>query len=264
MASNFLQNPPSNMLRLLRLPTLHRCWILLPRAIILNSMHLGQFKVSPLIFYIEPLQGKLWNICKILKQMTPWQLYLLTVRTICHLVYCVTRVHLWVLFLLYIHTLELWVYARAVATAAGEQWWWALLFVSMGRTVDSKQFLAISIGSFIYVASMSRFRPRQREGTRIMRKALLNKPLERLFRGPVSSLDPVLQLILMQMVLLILTQVLFVQVEIHYTHFVHALDYLSECSVLIIARDLFLFIFYFYILCIFKLLLLLYLISKLN
>ena len=108
----------------------------------------------------------------------------------------------------------------------------------MDRTVDSKQFLAISIGSFIYVASMSRFRSRQRERTRIMCKALPNKPLERLFRGPVSSLDPVLQLILMQVVLLILTQVLFVQVEIHYTHFVHALDYLSECSVLIIARDL--------------------------
>jgi hypothetical protein len=109
----------------------------------------------------------------------------------------------------------------------------------MVRTVDSKRFLAISIGRFIYVVTKSMCRLRQRERIHIMRNALLNKALERLFRRPVSFLGPVLKLSLLQVVLLILNQVLFVQVEIHYTHFVHALDYLSECSVLILVRDLF-------------------------
>jgi hypothetical protein len=86
----------------------------------------------------------------------------------------------------------------------------------------------VSIGNCIRLTSLSTSRLSHGKGVHIIDKALLDKALEGLFWGPVSSFDPFLKMSLRQVIALIVNQVLFVQVKVHDTHFVHPLAYLSE------------------------------------
>ena len=140
------------------------------------------------------------------------------------LMHHVSCINMQILFTFSMNT-RLGVKARPMASATSEKQRGTLKLVYESDIFSSKWTLNVSEVSIFFVRIKLECGFGPWEGTYIVGEAFLDKPFDSLFGGLVSSLEIFIVTRLGQMILLILDDVLFVQVEVYDAYLVHLVDF---------------------------------------